>query len=580
MSTPKIQGNANPHSAPAFSAPLPRCWLVLACILAIYIHNVERWRPTVFFGRAHDDGIYFSTAKALAQGQGYLLISFPGTPPQTKYPILYPYLLSWVWKLDPSFPDNLKPAIRLTEFFGCWTLVAAFLLLRRFDISDPAALLLVAFCAFQPTFVYLSGLIMSDVPFMALLLTTLVLADAATRVGARLLVVLATGVVAGFSVGFRTIGVTVVAGIFFLALRKRAFREAFLIAVAAVAAMAIESWPILFHRIAATPSVGSADEPGWNQVLAYYTDYFQFVWHMGVPSVWALVRLAQFNIASLASSPGWILAGVGGERIGATALLSVLVWLGILRQARRPEWQATMYILVLYICLLIIWLPLPERLLLPFIPVLFAGLWLEVPRLGGVCWVNLRRGLPIWQRALATALACIFISMLGFASWKYLVRYPRDLHLLSDAQTHALEEKKQAYQWIRENSGLNDRIAAWEDGLMYLYTGRQGLRPIVFRPQAFYMNDRQSLRRDLAHVCDAPRYARVRYWLRANDDVFMGPGTDPINTRMAEIAAVLPVVFRSKDNYAQIYDASCLADLDRADCRSAAPILFPDSVPR
>lgn len=563
---------------PPTSAQSTRRWLILACVLVVYIYNVERGRPTVFFGRPHDDAIYFSTAKALAEGQGYRLVSFPGTPPQTKYPILYPYMLSWVWKLDPNFPDNLKSAVRLTEFFGCWSLIAAFLLLRRFGISEPAALFLTALCAFQPVFLGLSGFILSDVPFMALLLTTLVLADAATRPGARLPVLLATGAVAGLSVGLRTVGVAVVAGIFLLVLRRRAFREAFLLAAVAGTAIVIESWPTLFHRIAATPDISSAAEPGWNQVLDYYTSYVGFVWQTGVPSVRALIHLVELSFSTLVISPGPILLeGFWNSDFRMTMLLSVLVWLGILRQIRRPEWQATGYVLILYCCVLVIWLPLPERLLLPFIPVFFGAVWLEMSRLGAMCWANLRSGAPWWQRTLATALACMFISLLVFCGWNYLVRYPRDLQLSSQAQARALEEKKQAYQWIRENAGPNDRIAAWEDGLMYLFTGRQGLRPIMFRPQDFYMDDQESLRRDLAHVCDAPRHAGVRYWLRADDDIFTGPRTGPINARMAEIAAVLPVVFRSKDNYARIYDASCLTDLDRADCRSAAATLFPDS---
>ena len=566
-------------AVPATLAQAARRWLVLAFILVAYIYNVERGRPTVFFGHTHDDGIYFSTAKALAEGQGYRLISFPGTPAQMKYPILYPYLLSWVWKLDPNFPDNLKTAVRLTEFFGCWSLLAAFFLLRRFGISESAALFLTAVCAFQPIFVGLSGDVMSDVPFMALMLTALVLADGATHSGAAVPLVLATGAVAGLSVGLRTIGVMVVAGIFLLALRRRAFRESFLLAGAAGATIVIESWVTLFHKIGAAPAMGSATEPGWNQVLAYYTNYVEFHWRMGIPSLHALVSFVELNLGTLVTSPGPILVeGIWDSRTRITMLVSVPIWLGILRQARRPEWQATEYVLVLYCGLLIFWLPLPERFLLPFIPVFLASLWLEIPRLWAMCRAGLRGGSPLWQRALAAALACIFIAVLGFGAWNYLVRYPRDSRYSSELQAHALEEKKQAYEWIRENAGPDDRITAWEDGLMYLYTGRQGLRPIVFLPQDFYMDDRESMRRDLAHVCDAGRHAKVRYWLRAYDDTFMGPGTDPMNARMAAIAAVLPVVFRSKDNYAQIYDASCLSELDRPDCRSAAPILFPDSV--
>jgi hypothetical protein len=561
------------------SAQTARRWLVLACVMVAYTHNVERWRPTVFFGRPHDDGTYFSTAKALAEGQGYRLVSFPGTPPQTEYPIVYPYLLSWVWKLNPSFPDNLKTAIRLTEFFGCWSLVAAFFLLRRYGIVEPAALLAVAFLAFQPTFLHLSGMVMSDIPFMALLLTTLLLADAATRSKAAVPLVLATGAIAGLSVGLRTIGVAVVAGIFFLALRRRAFREAFLLAAAAGTVVAIESWSRVVHLFAgASPVTASAAEPGWNQVLAYYTDYVGFGWKMGIPSAWALGRFLETSIAALALAPGSIVLGVDRGRVAATALLSVLVWLGMLRQIKQPEWQATWHVLIPYCCIVIAWLPLPERFLLPFIPVFFAALWLETQRLWAMCRVNLRGGVPFLERALAGAFACVFIFVLGFTGWNYIVGDPRDLQRSSGVQAHALEEKKQAYQWIRHNTGPNDRIAAWEDGLMYLYTGRQGLRPFVPLPQDFYMDDRESLRSDLAHMCDASRHTGVRYWLVANDDFLISSGIDRIDARMAEIAAVLPVVFRSKDDFVRIYDASCMTDLDRADCRTATPILFPDSV--
>src|SRR5215831_16847141 len=59
------------------------------------------------FGRGHDDTIYLTTAKALAGGEGYRIISLPYQPAQTKYPPFYPLLLSVLWRLYPTFPDNL-----------------------------------------------------------------------------------------------------------------------------------------------------------------------------------------------------------------------------------------------------------------------------------------------------------------------------------------------------------------------------------------------------------------------------------------------------------------------------------------
>jgi len=59
-------------------------------------------------GVYHDDAIYVSTAKAIAQGDGYRLINLPNSPKQTKYPILYPLLLAaTIWKFWPQFPQNI-----------------------------------------------------------------------------------------------------------------------------------------------------------------------------------------------------------------------------------------------------------------------------------------------------------------------------------------------------------------------------------------------------------------------------------------------------------------------------------------
>src|SRR5262249_20240384 len=59
------------------------------------------------WGQCQDDAIYGATAKALAEGEGYRQIFLPGSPPQTKYPPLYPALLAILWSAWPDFPANL-----------------------------------------------------------------------------------------------------------------------------------------------------------------------------------------------------------------------------------------------------------------------------------------------------------------------------------------------------------------------------------------------------------------------------------------------------------------------------------------
>lgn len=66
-----------------------------------------------------DGGIYLATAKSLAEGQGYRIQSLPEPLPQTKYPPLFPFLVSVIWQLAPRFPDNL-PLLRLVSLFSTW----------------------------------------------------------------------------------------------------------------------------------------------------------------------------------------------------------------------------------------------------------------------------------------------------------------------------------------------------------------------------------------------------------------------------------------------------------------------------
>ena len=51
------------------------------------------------FGDIHDDSLYYVSAKSLAGGH-YRIESLPGEPAQTKYPPLYPLLLSIAWRME------------------------------------------------------------------------------------------------------------------------------------------------------------------------------------------------------------------------------------------------------------------------------------------------------------------------------------------------------------------------------------------------------------------------------------------------------------------------------------------------
>src|SRR5258708_11875075 len=213
-----------------------RKWLVtpsavastaLLFILAMFIWNVESWKPETFFGRYSDDALYFSTALALAQHQGYILPSFPGSPLRPQVPILYPLLLSGVWKLDSNFPENLVWAIRLTEGFGCVVLLCAFFLFRCIaGMGRVPSLILTALCAFHPVLLRLSGLTLSDVPFTAMFLLTVLIAHFAFFPGKSRALVVTLGIVVALSSSLRMLGYAAGIGLLAYILYRREYRRA------------------------------------------------------------------------------------------------------------------------------------------------------------------------------------------------------------------------------------------------------------------------------------------------------------------------------------------------------------------
>ncbi|MEO7145938.1 MAG: glycosyltransferase family 39 protein [Bryobacteraceae bacterium] len=111
-----------------------------------------------------DDGIYIVTAKSLAEGNGYRIQSLPGDPPQTKHPFLFPALLAAVWRIWPSFPENvqaLKTVPLLFGFLWAWAVWLGF----RDELGRTGAAWLAALTLASPWTVFLSSSLLSETLF-------------------------------------------------------------------------------------------------------------------------------------------------------------------------------------------------------------------------------------------------------------------------------------------------------------------------------------------------------------------------------------------------------------------------------
>jgi len=532
----------------------------VALLLLLFLAHLDSWNPAGFFGWYQDDTILFSSARSLAQGRGYSLPSFPlpsgGVLPQSKYPILYPWLLSWIWRFNPAFPSNITGAVWMTALFACWYLVASFLLLRRLGWSDWPALLLAGLTAFHPNFVFLGGAVLSEMLFMALAMTAVLVSDSAFREKRATLAVLAA-VVGGLSVMTRVFGVAVIAGIAAHALYRRTVRLAAVFCLVAAPFVIFALWPAIH------PPVDAPSSDGWRQTFLYYTSYWQF-WRLCVPNWHVFLAMLAFNVQAFLESPSsYCLFPPLGDHSYFGFLLSVTLTAGILagvgRQGRKRGWSSIHFVFPLYAALTLIWnYTLMDRFLLLFVPMFYAGLATEVRHLGAMLAENLRSQRSTGEKILAGVLGLALVALGGLAVRHYGRGLRKPAALNQGAAVAG--EKQEAYRWIRDNTNPRDRFIAYEDASLYLFTDRQAIRPIVFSTEAFFQQDERVLRRDLAHFTDVAQQVRARYWLAAEDDFHLETGLPLIQEKVSQLRAILPAVFRSNQSKVQIYDL-CAAPL-------------------
>ena len=470
-------------------------WICLAGILVLFLFYLAHLHPANWFGRYSDDAVYFSSAKALAQGRGYIIPSLPGNPPQTKYPVLYPWLLSAVWKWSPSFPSNVALGICLTACFSCWFLVGAFELLRKLKgMGDWPALVIVALCAFEPHLVLFSGSTLSDLPFMALGITAALVADRALRSDGQLALAGLAGALAGLSMMMRSIGVAVVAGILVAGLFRRTFRQAAAFCAGATPFFASALWSA---RLSVAEGGSTLALPGWRQTLSYDTSYLK-IWRICVPNLhvfWLMLRtnLEQAILApaayclspTLNIGPGRWVNSLGG-------LVGFFALAGLVRQARASEWKPIHFIFAFYLAVILLWsYPIMDRFLLLFLPFFIMGLWLEGKRLSGLVFATLRSAGPAGERLLAGIVAVGLVILAGIMAWNCTFGYRPMLRSLSTERKEISRQRLPLYAWIREHTAPQTVIVAAEDATLYMYTNRKAVVPIAFSTEWIYTGDHE-----------------------------------------------------------------------------------------
>jgi 4-amino-4-deoxy-L-arabinose transferase-like glycosyltransferase len=557
-------------------------WLGLACILISYVGSIIRLHPTNFFGLTEDDSIYFSSAQALAQGKGYILPSVPGAPTATKYPILYPWILSWVWRWNPFFPSNLAGAVGINVAFGAAFITAAFILLRGLGgIGEGEALLLTAFCALHPLSLYYSSSVLSDVPFAALALAAMIVGDRATKPGAGVQSAALCGILTGLSILMRVFGIPVAAGIVATALLRRASRQLLVFGACVFPFVAVLFWHIVLSVTSQPQTIEPiAADLGWIQTWTFYSSYLA-AWQVSVPNIHILWAMLISNAEIIFRSPSnyflfrlFAQKGIlGGVVVG---LMTPVIIKGIVRQARQYGAQPIHYVLPAYSLIILVWnYPIVDRFLLPFLPLFAAGIWFEGSHVLRMVRSGVRNGRRASERALAAGFAVVIAAIVCGIAFRY-VSSRGQIFEQSAERAALMQEKREVYQWLSHFSAHDARVIAYEDASAYLYTGRSALRPIMFTTDELYEPARLGVA--LGHMTDVARVIRADYWIVAEDDfgVEWSEATIRAQAHIEELERVLPMVYQSQGKRVRIYSLACLRQHpDRSSCRSSAELLLP-----
>ena len=215
-------------------------------------------------------------------------------------------------------------------------------------------------------------------------------------------------------------------------------------------------------------------------VTGYYTDYLGW-WGSTGPAL--LGKVAAGNLVFII----WSIAKLSLEGLNQwlthvalwpilATFLGLISLIGVLGRLGRG--QVLPFYLLFFLMVVLLWPWSPFRLLVPVLPFLIAYLLAGMLTLSG----NLPE--KLWFRTLAAGMVAVLV--LANLNLLYQDRalsqrtgfpYPGIAH-------HAASwtQYQDLFQWLKANSQPGDILAAWEDPMLYLYTGRISIRTFEATP--------------------------------------------------------------------------------------------------
>lgn len=478
--------------------------ICLLVSLLIYVLRLDR-----IIGMFVDDAWYVLLAKALATGQGYTLLNSPSPGILPLYPPAFPFLLSLVYRLSPSFPDNLQllKAVSIVAMLGAGVVAYRYFLRER-ELPWFLALGLATAMVLSPPLVFLAtSTVMSECVFTLVFLLTIWLSERCVRAGrsgqAWRYAVLC-GALAAVAFLTRSVAIGLIAAVFIYLLKERLLRPALIFAL--VVGALTGPWIIYSQRHA--PTLEHQREQGGYIVQPYSQQFWQRqagaspfdtvgvkdlparVWNNSVLIVGRDVGRIVFPLLyEMFSDPmrGTTKQGEGfsGGTWFPSFILSLLVVIGFVSVVRQKLTSAELAV-PLSLAITVLWPWDTFRLVLPVLPFLFFYFLMGCRTI--YQFYQQRRGSlpPRAQWAVLGVLVASILALNLYANVYYISRKLSSSPLDRPVWLRAFDELEVMLKWIDRELPKEYVIATPSPPLINLYTGHKTLS--AFEPTTNWAN--------------------------------------------------------------------------------------------
>jgi hypothetical protein len=499
----------------------------------------------------HDDGLYITTAKAMATGQGYRIVSLPYEPAATKYPPLYPLLLSLVWRVNQDFPSNIGGFVSISAIASLVFIAVTWIYLVKFGYcSARQALLITALVALNWRTAIVATRVLSETTYAALSVIGLCMAERVYREDKGRITPALLGLALGAASLSRSSGVALLIAVFVFFVLRRRFRLAMIpLLLGGLFVLAWIAWSYA-NRTTVT---------GVN--VAYYTSYLghlkEVVLEMQARSqspllITILTNIARNALSLLVVSIPLLCLGIDYGSVVYVGFALVFVVSGFVGDVRQGWRLLHVYVLV-YLTLHLFWQPFVsyDRYLIPILPFLLLWTVREVGRMGATVRSVLTSQGGVAQKASAVGVGVAILVLIS------VVAYTNGSSLYSSLSSASFRKKfelsredAESIDWIKHNTDRDDILVCARDPLYYLYTGRKALHSAPMTPGIYWRQDE----RLVFNILDE---ARARYLVVTRSDFEEGLNpeqqVESLTRLIEEHDDELETVFVARDGQSTIY---------------------------